>query len=178
MPHGSKRNVLFYISVQNCSHYFVLEALQVQYDVLEAPLQKLSSVFSAYKSTNYPNNSDILCFVTRHCKASDLQTQHEPGSKVHLPVRLTGRIHMLFSISPPTKMANHVALFCWRACHRPRTGFSFNTLSTSATQLLPTAIYYRQIERFQGVSRFVLAVIVQAWYLLTSPPSLRLYTLP
>lgn len=80
------------------------------------------------------------------------------------------RIHMLFSISPATEMANHVALFCWRACHRPHTGFSFNTLSTSATQLLPIAIYYRQIERFQGVSQFVLAVIVQAWvltYLLT-----------
>lgn len=83
---------------------------------------------------------------------------------------LTGRSHMLFSISPATEMANHAALFCWRACHRPHTGFSFNTLSTSATQLLPIAIYYRQIERFQGVSQFVLAVIMQAWvltYLLT-----------
>lgn len=55
---ASKRNVLFYINVQNCSHYDVLEALQVQCDVWEVCL-------SAYKSTNYQNNSDILCFVTR-----------------------------------------------------------------------------------------------------------------
>lgn len=41
---------------------------------------------SAYKSTNYQNNSDILCFVTRRCKASDVQTRHEPGYKVDLPV--------------------------------------------------------------------------------------------
>lgn len=44
-------------------------------------------------------------------------------------------------------------------------GFNFNNLSTSAMQLLPTAIYYRQIERFQGVSQFVLAPNAQAGYI-------------
>lgn len=57
------------------------------------------------------------------------------------------------------------ALFCSRACHRPATGFNFNPLSTSATQLLPAAIYYRKIERIQGVCPFLLALNVQACYL-------------
>ena len=37
---ASKRNVLFYMNVQNCSHPDVLEALQVQYDVWDTPWQK------------------------------------------------------------------------------------------------------------------------------------------
>lgn len=58
-----------------------------------------------------------------------------------------------------------MVLFSLRVCHCPRTGLNFAPLSTSAMQLLPTAIYYRQIERFQGVSQFVLALDVQAGYL-------------
>lgn len=56
-----------------------------------------------------------------------------------------------------------------RACHCSCTGFSFNPLSTSATQLLPTAIYYRKIGRFQGVSQFALALNEQAGYLHSFP---------
>lgn len=58
-----------------------------------------------------------------------------------------------------------MVLFSLRACHCPCMGFNFNPLSTSAMQLLPTAIYYRQIERFQGVSQFVLAPNAQVGYI-------------
>lgn len=57
---ASKRNVLFYINVQNCSHYDVLEALQVQCDGLEAPSQKLSSVFQ-------PTNQQIIRIIPTFC---------------------------------------------------------------------------------------------------------------
>lgn len=80
----------------------------------------------------------------------------------------------IVSISSTSQRQDYMALFCLRACHCPCMGFNFNPLSTSATQLLPTAIYYRQIERFQGVSQFVLALNVQAGYLHSL--SLFLYT--
>lgn len=62
-----------------------------------------------------------------------------------------------FHIYSQSKEDNMALFFCLRACRCPCVGFNFNPLSTSATRLLPTAIYYRQIGRFQGVSRFVLA---------------------
>lgn len=78
----------------------------------------------------------------------------------------------IVSISSTSQRQDYMALFCLRACHCPCMGFNFNPLSTSATQLLPTAIYYRQIERFQGVSQFVLALNVQAGYLHSLSPFL------
>lgn len=71
----------------------------------------------------------------------------------------------IVSISSTIQRQDYMALCSLRACHCPHAGFNFVPLSTSATQLLPTAIYYRQIERFQGVSQFVLAPDVQAGYL-------------
>lgn len=78
----------------------------------------------------------------------------------------------IVSISSTSQRQDCTALFSLRACHCPCMGFNFNPLSTSATQLLPTAIYYKQIERFQGVSQFVLALNVQAGYLPSFTPSL------
>lgn len=57
-------------------------------------------------------------------------------------------------------------------------GFNFDPLSTSATQLLPTAIYYRKIERIQGVSPFVLALNVLAGFLRSFSPSLYVARAP
>lgn len=56
------------------------------------------------------------------------------------------------------------APFCLRTRPRPCMGFNFTPLSTSVDQLLPAAIYYRQIERIQGVSQLVLTLKVQTGY--------------
>lgn len=76
-----------------------------------------------------------------------------------------GGILHFFPFLQLSRTQDYMALFCWRASHCHCMGFNFNPLSTSVTRLLPTAIYYRQIGRFQGVSQFVLAPNVQAGYL-------------
>lgn len=73
-------------------------------------------------------------------------------------------------ISSTSKREEYMALFSLRACHSPCMGFKFKPLSTSVMQLRPTAIYYRQIERFQGVGQYVLALNVQAGYLNSFSP--------
>ncbi len=70
------------------------------------------------------------------------------------------------------------AAVLFESAHCPCMGFNFNSLSTSAMQLLPTAIYYRQIERFQGESQFVLALNAQAGYLHSFSPSLYMARTP
>lgn len=70
----------------------------------------------------------------------------------------------IVSIPAMSQRQDYLFLFCLRARRCPCMGFNFDPLSTSAMQLLPPAIYYRKIERIQGVSLFVLALDVPAGF--------------
>lgn len=70
----------------------------------------------------------------------------------HILKRERCRDSGIVSISSTSQSQDYMALLSLRVCCCPCIGFNFNPLSTSAMWLLPTAIYCRQIERFQGAS--------------------------